>query len=86
MRDECLQIGAAVAVVVGPLDVDVCFAVVNAVAVFVDLHHVADLIAARIRGKHVAVFVEPADALAVPPTLENIGLAVVIYVETNYLV
>jgi hypothetical protein len=43
------------------------------------------LIAARVGGKHVAVFVEPADALAIPPALQDVWLAVMVDVETNDL-
>src|SRR5687768_11024220 len=86
LRDERLKIGAAVAVVVGPLDADVECTVVDAVAVFINLQDVSDLISASIGRPEVAVFVQPAHAFAVPPAFEDVGFAVAVDVHAHDLV
>ena len=83
LRRPGLHVRAPVAVVVRPLDVLVGDAVVGAVAVHVDLQHVGDLVAPRVRRAEVAVLVEPPHPLAVPPALDHVRLAVAVDVSPD---
>src|SRR5262245_6250769 len=84
--DERLQIGATVGVVISPLHIDIKWTIVVAVAVFIDLKYIVDLIAACIGRLKVVVLIKPANTLTVPPTFDDVELAVTVYVDSGYLV
>src|SRR5678815_4367936 len=83
LRVKGFEICFAIAVVISPFDTYIKWSIVKTVTVSIDLQAIIYLVAASIGRLHVAIFIQPAHAFAVPPSFDYVGFTIFIDIDSD---